>query len=126
RRWLAPFHAQHLANWEKLLLADYEAAMMESSVRQAIEHHGVQIEPNEKFAGSKCGGPDFRCSIAGQHFYVEVTCISIMTAARKSGIEIGPRPFSPFDIEGMNKAIFSECMNKAPQCGDLDAPALVA
>lgn len=125
RRWLSQFDPQHRANWEKLLSSDYEAAVMEASVRRVLEHHGVRVEPNERLTG-ECGGPDFRCSIGGQRFYVEVTCISIATAARKSGIEVGRRKFSPFNVTGMIDAIFSECMNKAPQCANLDAPALVA
>lgn len=125
RQWLSQFDPQYLANWEKLYAADYEAALTEAGVRRLLQRHEVTVEPNEKLTGA-CGGPDFCCTAGEWHFYVEVTCISIDTAERKSGIEVGPREFSPFNLMGMTEAIFAECQNKAPQCANLDGPALVA
>lgn len=125
RQWLSAFDPQHLANWEKMLKADDEAAMTEAGIRRMLQRHGVTVEPNEKLTGT-CGGPDFRCTVNESHFYVEVTCITLATAERRSGIKDGARGFAPFNVMGMTEAIFSECQNKAPQCGNLDGPALVA
>ena len=125
RRWLSPFDARYVRNWEKLYASDNEAAMTEASIRRMLQTHGSQVEPNEELAGD-CGGPDFRCSIARSHFYVEVTCISIATAEKRTGLKNGVTGFSPFNVTGMVEAIFNECMNKAPQCGGLNGPALVA
>lgn len=126
RAWLAAFDPQYLANWEKMLKADSEAALCEAGVRQRLQAEGVSVEPNERLTGN-CGGPDFRCSIKDSTFYVEVTCISISTVEARTGLPAMPSPgmkaFPPF---GMTEAVFAECVNKAKQCGNLDAPALVA
>lgn len=125
RQWLSQYHPQYKSNWEKLCAADYEAAMTEAGIRRLLRRHGITVEPNEKLTDT-CGGPDFRCSVGKAHFYVEVTCIAIDTAERKSDIELGPQEFSPFNSMGMAEAVFAECQNKAPQCANLDGPALVA
>jgi hypothetical protein len=125
RQWLGAFDPQYLSNWEKLLNADSEPALCEASVRRWLQSLGVAVEPNEKLTG-KCGGPDYRCSVQKRHFYIETTCITIATATRKVGIADGPQPFTPISVWGMTEAVFAECVNKAPQCGGLDAPALVA
>lgn len=124
RVWLSSFDAQYLKNWEKLHAADYEAAMTEASVRRMLQGQKVAVEPNEKLTGI-CGGPDFRCYFGGDCFYVEVTCISIASAEQRTGIIDGVNGFSPFNVTGMVQAIFNNCVNKAPQCADLDGPALV-
>lgn len=126
RQWLSSFDPQHLANWERLLKADDESAMTEAAVRRILHSHHVNVEPNEKLTGT-CGGPDFRCAAGASHFYVEVTCISIATAERRTGVKDGPTGGDrPLKATGMTEAIFAECQNKAPQCGNLDGPALVA
>jgi hypothetical protein len=126
RRWLAPFDSQHLKNWERMLRADIEAALCEAGVRHRLEELGVAVEPNERLAGA-CGGPDFRCVSGAGKFYIEVTCIQIATAEEKTGIKDEPkREFAPFNVMGMAEAVFSECVGKAAQCANLDAPALVA
>ena len=116
RRWLSSFDFRHSAKWETLYRHNYEAAMTEAGVRRLLQLHCVIAEPSEKLDGD-CGGPDFRCSVAALRFYVEVTCISIATAQRKTEIS---------NITGMTEAIFNECINKASQCADLDAPVLLA
>lgn len=125
QQWLSDFDQQYLVNWKKLFRADNEAALTEAGIRRMLHQHGVTVEPNEKLTGS-CGGPDFRCTVNGSHFYVEVTCITIATAEKRSGIKDGVTGFSPFNVMGMTEATFSECKNKAPQCSNLDGPALVA
>jgi hypothetical protein len=125
RHWFSAFHPQYARNWEKLYASDYEAAMTEASICRMLQTHRIKVEPNEKLAGD-CGGSDFRCTVADRHFYVEVTCVSIATAEKRTGLKNGATGFSPFNVTGRAEAIFNECMNKAPQCGDLDGPALVA
>ena len=126
RQWFDGFDPQYLANWENLLNGDVEAAMCEAAVRRRLQGFGVSVEPNEQLTGD-CGGPDFRCKVGPDHFYVEVTCISIEAAERKTDIKDElKRECAPFNLMGMTKAIFAKCGNKAPQCANLDAPALVA
>lgn len=125
RQWLGAFDPQYLSKWEKLLKANSEAALCEAGIRRRLQSSGVTVEPNEMLTGT-CGGPDFRCSAQKGCFYVETTCISVATATKKVGIANGPHPFTPVNVWGMTEAVFAECVNKAPQCGGLDAPALVA
>jgi hypothetical protein len=125
RHWLSSFETQYLRNWKKLYAADYEAAMTEAGVRRLLQRNDVAIEPNENLTGN-CGGPDFRCSVGGSRFYVEATCVSIAAMEKKSGIQNEATGFSPINVMGVMEAIFSECVNKARQCRNLDGPALVA
>ena len=84
----------------------------------------ISVQPNEHLR-SDGGGPDFQCDANGSKFYVEVTCVLCSTATARTGIPEEPHcgPFNPF---GMTEAIFSECVEKASQCRDMDAPTLVA
>jgi hypothetical protein len=124
RRWLSSFDQQHWANWEKLLKTDSEAALCEAAVRRLLQSYGVTVEPNEELTGAQ--RPDFRCSIGDLVFYVEVTCISINMAEKKSGIKDDQSRFAPFNVMGMTEAVFAECVNRAPQCASLDGPCLLA
>lgn len=125
RHWLSPFDSRYARNWEKLYAADSEAALTEASVRRMLQSHNTIVEPSENHDGGR-GGPDFRCLVGRNHFYVEVTCISIANAEKRTEVKDGATGFSPFNVTGMIEAVFNECVNKARQCGDLDAPALVA
>jgi hypothetical protein len=126
RSWLSTFDPQYLANWEKLLNCDVEAALCETGVRRRLQNCAVALEPCENLTGD-CRGPDFRCQVGTIHFYVEVSCVSIAAAERKTGMknEVSRKP-SPFNVMGMAEAIFGKCGDKAPQCANLDGPALVA
>ncbi len=126
RNWLKSFDPQHLANWEKLLNGNPEAAFCEATIRRRLQRNGLTVSPNEKIDSSQAA-PDFRCTVGDQWFYVEATCVSIAVAVKKSGIPKGGNkglaPFKPF---GMTEAIFHKCGPKTKQCANLDAPALVA
>jgi len=126
RTWLAQFEQCHLADWKRLFKYDPEAALCEAAARERLQGHGVTVEPYRK-ADPNSRGPDFRCSIDGHTFYVEVTCVSIDSATKKTGIpEGGHNELRPFNIFGMTQAIFQKCGPKTKQCDDLDAPVLVA
>jgi hypothetical protein len=125
RQWLSSFDPRYLKNWEKMLEADDEASLTEAAVRRMLQRHGVAVEPNEGLSGV-CGGPDFRCTANGNRFYVEATCITCAVAVKRSGIVDGTSGPAPFNVMGMNEAVFSEIQGKASQCRDLDGPALVA
>lgn len=124
RSWLASFAEQHLANWERLLKGNVEAACCEAAVRKLLESLGIFVQPNEQLRADG-GGPDFKCDANGFKFYVEVTCVLCSTATARTGIPEEPHcgAINPF---GMTEAIFSECVQKASQCRDMDAPPLVA
>jgi hypothetical protein len=126
RQWLAQFEPQHLADWKKLFNGNPEAALCEAATRERLQGHSVTVEPYDK-PDPNSPGPDFRCSIRDRPFYVEVTCISIDSATKKTGIpEGGHNELRPFKIFGMTQAIFQKCGPKTKQCEDLDAPVLVA
>ena len=59
RHWHSPFHSQHLANWEKLLASDDEAALTEAAIRRLLQYHWVCVEPSEKLTGTARGGDAF-------------------------------------------------------------------
>lgn len=126
--WLSGFDPRYLAAWRRLLNNDDEAALCESGVRDRLQEHGVTVEPNEKLDGDKTGGPDFRCTVNGRHFYVEVTCVSRATASERMGLtgDEEPHKLTPYKGFGMVEAVFDECVNKAKQCAGQDAPTLVA
>lgn len=122
-RWLEAFDSRHLVAWKKLLDDDYEAALTEAGVRRLLQEQGVAVEPNtfQNVVG-KC--PDFRCEIGGSRYYVEVTCIKIATARRKTGISDKPSGASMYSP--LTEAIQAECKSKTRQCAGLDAPILLA
>lgn len=125
REWLQPFDPQYLANWNKMLRHDDEAAMTEAVVSRILQINGCAVEPNERLSGD-CGGPDFRCTRNGSRFYVEVTCISIEAAdnhENATDLGDGVRAVNPY---AMTEAVFRESQSKTKQCSNLDAPCLVA
>lgn len=125
RDWLTSFDSRHLANWDRLLNGNVEAACCEAAVRRLLASFGVYVEPNEQLRQDG-SGPDFRCEASGSHFYTEVTCVLCSTATERTGISEEPSGFAPFAPFGMTEAIFSECVGKAKQCRDMDGPTLVA
>jgi hypothetical protein len=134
REWLRPFDPRHRKNWERVLKGNVEAGLCEAAMRRRLEAHGCTVEPNERLNG-KCGGPDFRCSVGVERFYVEVSCIPIKVAQQKTGVresEIRPRmknerrPLIPVNRLGLTESIFNKCGTKTRQCGNLDGPVLVA
>ncbi len=125
RQWLKAFDSQYVVNWDRMLRNDDEGAMTEASVRRMLQHQGASVAPNESLSGN-CGGPDFRCVVKGEHFYVEVTCVLASVAdnhRRATNLGGGVQSVAPF---AMTETIFRECQNKASQCSGLDGPALVA
>lgn len=122
RNWLSQFDSRYLANWERLLKSDNEAAMAEASVRRRLQGFGVSVEPNEDLdTGQKA--PDFKCVNNGVVFYVEVACITIETAEKTTGIPNEPHQGS---FRPINLAVFNKCINKVRQATAADAPLLVA
>lgn len=130
RQWLSAFDSQYLRNWEKLLNADYEAALCEAAVRRLLQSHGVTVQPNEDLAGNGPTGaeqrPDFRCTGPQGEFFVEVTCLQIATVVEKTDL---PHPFQPGIAQNygsLNDAIFEKCRKKTKQCSKVDLPTLLA
>lgn len=124
RQWLACFPLQHADNWEKLLGNDYEAAMMEASVRRFLQQQGTAVKPNEDLQGRR-KQPDFRCINFNAEFFVEVACISVAKAVEETHLPYplqgGPRFYRP-----LNNAIWKACKGKTTQCSDGTGPTLVA
>lgn len=123
RSWLSGFDPQYLRNWEKVLNSDEEAAFAEARVRRLLQGYGIRVEPNEDLTGAS-QQPDFRCCAGKEKFYVEVTCILTEVATAKTGIPVEPHGLTA--CRPLTDAVFAECRGKASQCGNLDAPALVA
>lgn len=124
RQWLSASDAQYLRNFEKIFNADYEAAMTEAAVRRLLQGYGVSIDPNEDLTGAS-RQPDFFCSDQSHNFYVEVTCISIEKAVKKTGMPDIPTGKAQH-YSMLNDSFWSSCKGKAAQCGNLDHPVLVA
>lgn len=125
RSWLASFASCHLANWERLLNGNREAACCESAMRRLLASCGVHVEPNERLR-SDGGGPDYLCKTNGSFFYIEVTCILRSTATEKTRCSDGQNGFMPFNPFGMSEMVVKKCVAKAKQCRDMDAPCLIA
>jgi len=125
RAWLNSFDLCHLDHWKRLLNENSEAAYCEAAVRRLLASFGVSVEPNEQLRADG-GGPDYWCFRNKSHFYTEVTCVLRATAAAKTGISEEPRRKGLIAPFGMIEAIFSECVSKAKQCRDMDAPTIVA
>ena len=125
RGWLAPFDGRYLRKFENLLKGNYEAAMTEAAVRRLLERQGVAVEPNEDLTGAS-KQPDLFCTHARQEFYVEVTCISIEKATKKTGLPVDPRETGFRSYSSLNDAFWAACKGKVTQCAGLDHPALVA
>jgi hypothetical protein len=87
---------------------------------------GVTVSPNADLTGTR-PTPDFFCIKEDSKFYVEVTCIRAQTATNKTSLESIPRSaHAASNYESLNSAICGECVNKTPQCANLDAPCLLA
>jgi hypothetical protein len=105
RRWLGQFNLQHGRNWEKLLGNDAEAAICEAAVRRLLEENGNVVEPNEELDGNK-QSPDFRCTQAGETFFVEATCISIQKVIKETSLPHPPKIDGYHGIGDLNEVIF--------------------
>lgn len=134
RRWLAGFNPQYLANWEKNLRANEEAALAEAGVRRLLQSYDVHVEPNEELTGAE-QRPDFHCVANGSGFEVEVTHISIEKATEVTGlpddptVNFGERPPTAEDIyriRPLNGPVFWACVGKAKQCADAPYPTVLA
>ncbi len=125
RRWFNGFDQQYVANWEKLLNADAEAAMCEAGVRRLLQQHSVEVVPNEDLTGNQ-QRVDFRCSSQGGNFFVEVACIPIAKATQMTGLDNGARMNVTRNPTPLNGAIHRKCKGKARQCGNHAAPVLLA
>ena len=126
RRWLSAFDPQYLHNWGKLMDADAEAAACEAAVCRLLEKNGNRVEPNEDLTGCR-KSPDFRCTQAGELFFVEVTRISIEKATEITSLPHPPSVRSRAQHYGqLNRLVFNAVKEKTPQCSGLDRPALVA
>lgn len=125
RRWLGGFDPQYLANWERLLNADVEAAMCEAAIRRLLESLKVAVQPNIDLTADG-RSPDFLCTRSGQPFYVDATCIEEDTVTRRTCLRNDGSLQTLTNPEPLNWAIFNKCIEKASQFKGLTLPGLVA
>ncbi len=125
RQWLGGFDQQYLADWERLLNADAEAAMCEAGIRRLLESRKVAVQPNTDLTEDG-RSPDFLCTRSGQQFYVDATCIEEETAARITGLRNDGSLQTLTNPTPLNWAIFNKCIDKASQFKGLTHPRLVA
>lgn len=125
RRWLKVFGEQRLQRWEALLGHNSEAAICEAYVRMLLAEYVETVEPNENLVD---GGPDFFCNQNNSnHFYVEVTSMSISTVTRITGLDHPlPRDSGSQYFGLLTRKILGEICNKASQCSDMNAPCVLA
>jgi hypothetical protein len=122
REWLQSLDQGCATKWEKLLKADPEAAICEAATRELLERHDVTVRPNEDLSA---GGPDYLCTRVGEHFYLEVTCISKDAATTATKLP-DKCPSGPETYAYMTKKILWKLSNKTSQCAGMDGPTLVA
>lgn len=123
--WLAKFDPRHARKWAHACKNDPESAFCEAEVRRRLQRNGATVEPGERLTQNP-GGPDFRCAVGRDHFYVEATCIKTQNAEGRTGACGPTRTLRPYNAWGLNEQIFNEVKPKAKQCRNLDGPALVA
>src|SRR5689334_3245606 len=106
-KWLEQFDAQHATSWALLLRNNPEAAMCEATFWGVLTDCGAEIAPNLDLNG---GGqsPDFVCRKNGHKFYVEVSCIEIETATRKTTLDHIPQGKAQH-YSSLDDAIFEKC-----------------
>jgi hypothetical protein len=122
--WLQQFNKQQLKKWEDLLKANPEAAICEAETRKLLSNHRIDVKP---YDGLYQGGPDFLCTKNGKTFYVEVTCITIDIATKKTNLPPSyPKKPSTQYYRLLTKHILGELCNKTPQCSGLEQPCIIA
>ena len=124
RGWLQRFGEQRLKKWEDLLQSCSEAAICEAETRKLFSDHGFTVEPYEDLS---TGGPDFLCSKNSKKFYVEITCITIDVATKKTTLPFLCSQNSNAQYRGsLTDHIFGELCRKTSQCSGLEFPCVVA
>jgi hypothetical protein len=124
RTWLDRFPAAYRAKWEQQFASAEESAMCEAHVREVLEANGAEVSPADDPAA---GGPDFRCTVAGRHFYVEVTCLTRDVVTRWTNLEPSlPASRGPRSYNDLTALVRQKASKKAVQCSELDAPCLLA
>ena len=122
-KWLERFDPRHAAQWGKLCNDNLEAATCEALFWGILGAHDVEVEPNASL-DEALPAPDFRCKKNGFEFYLEVTCIQIDTATKRTGLRHPPKPgASHYSL--LNGAICHECIQKTKQCASVDAPCVL-
>jgi hypothetical protein len=121
-RWIEQpqFNPLYAKQWAQRYINDWEGAMCEATFWAVLHDSGVTVEPNPKTT------PDYVCMKGSEKFYVEVTCIQIESATRKTGLNPVPENGRATFYQNLNEAIRSECINKTDKCANLDAPCVVA
>jgi hypothetical protein len=124
RVWLKQFGEQRSKEWGDLLENNSEAAVCEAMTRRLLSDQNIDVRPYEDLSQ---GGPDFLCAKGGKTFYVEVTCITMDVATKKTTL---PPSYSKKGntqfYRLLTKHILGELCRKTPQCAGLDLPCIVA
>lgn len=124
RVWLQKFDKQRLKEWEDLLCSCSEAAICEAETRKLLSDHNVDIKPYDNLSRQ---GPDFICTKDGKTFYVEVTCITIDVATKKTTLSSSYlRKTDAQYYRLLTEHILGELCKKTPQCSGLNLPCVVA
>jgi len=121
-RWIdqPQFHPLYAKPWAPRYKNDPEAAMCEASFWAVLHDCGVTVEPNPNTT------PDYVCRKDSVKFYVEVTCIQIESATRKTNLKPMPEAQKATNYRSLNEAIRGECISKTAKCANLDAPCVLA
>ena len=123
REWLHQVDKQRLKKWEDLLCSCSEAAICEAESRKLLSDHNVDIQP---YGDLSQKGPDFVCTKDGKTFYVEVTCITIDVATKKTTLPASYLKKTDAQYYRLlTEHILGELCGKTPQCAGLDLPCIV-
>jgi hypothetical protein len=130
REWLRGQSGNRLKKWNDQLCQSPESAICEAMVRSFLNTERVHVMSNED---PSVGGPDFLCSVNGQEFFVEVTCMTLCKVTEHSGLSDKPVGVSGEELLTVDSAFclltgefLGELRNKTVQCSGLKLACLVA
>jgi len=108
RRWLKGKGGGHLKRWDDQLSHNPESAICEAVTRAFLVAQGVDVG---LFEDTSKGGPDFLCSIGGELFHIEVTCVTVDKVTSKS--HLSDEPHGPCGYTLLTDAFRGELSSKA-------------
>jgi len=124
RKWLTEANdPKRASRWEKLLVHQDEAAIVEACVRSLLANHVDSVKPAEDLSH---GGPDFRCDVGTTHFYVECACMTMKMVEEETALPNAPTG-EAFSYRNLTPRFFHRALAKERQCGFFnDEPCLLA
>jgi hypothetical protein len=124
RAWLMQFgEMERTDRWEQLLTHQPEPAIVEACVRSLLASHVDLVEPAENLSH---GGPDFRCRVGRELFYVESACMTTEMVKEWTNLSDLPNGKASY-YRHLTPRFLRRCQGKEQQCAvRTDGPCLLA